>query len=365
MKYNTTAGKIGIIALLIFSAACSQAQKNFNITSSKNNNYCNGTCTLIDNPDLNGNPTAVVFITPVTVNGVNLNPHAICAYYNGKQWSVMNVDNSTMPEGSQFSVQYYSIPDETHFVHIVTKENLVKNFSYIDHNGLNGNSKAQFQLFQNASPNIRGGLINKDEIKATYDESAGKWYIFNSSNKTLDLATGYNVLIGETTIVAPPSSSSSTPFNPFAKSDNSGRRMFMTVVGKTQGQFSGESNTNRMEVTGFEMEVNAPRDIATGQASGKRQRFPIMVQKATSLASIQFYKALTTNEQLTSVTLEVYKPSTSGSNILEYKIVMTNAFVSYFKQIFGDDQKGFIDSIKITSQTISLTYGGISTSDTL
>ena len=106
--------KIFNVGLFIFIFSASQAQQKFTVISSKANNYCNGTCTLFDNPDLNGNPTAVIFITPVEVNGININPHPICAYYNGKQWSVMNVDNSTMPPGSQFDVQYYSKPDEEH-----------------------------------------------------------------------------------------------------------------------------------------------------------------------------------------------------------------------------------------------------------
>ena len=120
MNYKIIAGKIGIMCLFICTTAGSQAQKKINVISSKTNNYCNGTCTLMDNPDLNGNPTAVILITQVEVNGVNLNPHPICAYYNGKQWSVMNTDNSTMPAGAQFIVQYYPTPDETHFVHIVS-----------------------------------------------------------------------------------------------------------------------------------------------------------------------------------------------------------------------------------------------------
>ena len=150
MKCIIPFGKSFFVGIFIFTFVCSDAQQKFTVTSSRANNYCNGTCTLFDNPDINGNPTAVIFITPVEVNGVNLNPHPICAYYNGKQWSVMNVDNSTMPQGSQFNVQYYSQPDNNHFVHIVTKENLVKSNSYIDQPGLNGNPRAQFQFFQNA-----------------------------------------------------------------------------------------------------------------------------------------------------------------------------------------------------------------------
>lgn len=195
MKNIFPVSKLFLLNLFVLTAACSQAQQQFTITSSRANNYCNGTCTLFDNPELNGNPTAVIFITPVEANGINLNPHPICAYYNGKQWSVMNIDNATIPPGAQFNVQYYARPDDNHFVHIVTKENLVKNNSYIDNSGFNGNANVQFLFFQNAAPNVRGGGVNKAEIKFQYDEAAGKWYMTNSKGNTLDYATGYNISI--------------------------------------------------------------------------------------------------------------------------------------------------------------------------
>ena len=377
MKNIFPVSKLLFLTLFVLTAVCSQAQQQFNITSSRDNNYCNGNCTLFDVPDLNGNTAAVIFVTPVEVNGINLNPHPICVYYIRNQWSVYNVDNSTMSAGSQFNVQYYSKPDNNHFVHIVTKENLVKNNSYIDHTGLNGNPSAQIQFFQNTSPNVRGGFVNKNEIKIQYDDAAGKWYITNINGNTLDYATGYNIFISSGTnanttpvttplVITTPITTTpvnTTAFVPTTKSDNSGQRVFMTVVGIKQGQFAGENMTNRMEVTAFEMEVNSPRDLTTGQASGKRQYLPILIQKATGPASMQFFNAITHNEQLT-VTFEVYRFSLNSAVILDYKIVLTNAGISKFKQSFIEGQKGFIDSIGITFQKIELSIGGISTSDT-
>src|SRR5436190_5160035 len=327
MNQKTPNQKILLLLFAILISLYGFGQQKFVATSSKTNNYCNGTCTLFNVPDLNGNPTAVIFITPVEVNGINLDPHPICAYYNGKQWSVMNTDNSTMPPGSQFEVQYFIKPDEGHFVHVVTQENILKNKSYIDHAGLNDNNKARFRLFQSASPNVRGGGVNKDEVNAEYDNVIGKWYITNASGKTLDYLTGYSISIPEVTVATTINPQDNTPFTPGIKNDNSGQRIFITVVGKAQGVFTGENGSNRIEVTGFEMEVDGARDIGTGQSSGRRQHPPIVVQKDIGPASIQFYKALVTNEQLTTVTLEVYKPSAGGADVLEYKILMTGAYI--------------------------------------
>jgi len=356
-----------LFAFVMLLAPGSIAQKQFTVTSSKANNYCNGTCTLIDNTELNGNPTAVIFIAPVEVNGINLDPHPICAYYNGKQWSVMNTDNSTMPVGAQFSVQYVAAPDDKNFVHIVTRENLVKNYSYVDHAGLNGNPKAKFQFFQNASPNIRGGFVNTDEAKFMYDEAAGKWFVSNSKGKTMEISTGYNISLNAEINNNPITTSpvNNTPFTPGPKMDNSGQRVFVTVTGKIQGQFAGENNTTRMEVSGFEMEVNSPRDMATGQSSGKRQHLPLMFQKVTGPSSVQFYKASATNEQLTTVTFEVYKLSAGGTSVLDYKIVLTNASITSFKQSFTEGQKGFIDTIMVTAQKFDLINGNFMASDSI
>ena len=371
MKKKLLCQKFVLLAFIVLSVLSSQAQEQYNITSSRDNNYCNGTCTLFDVPALNGNPTAVIFVNPVEVKGINLNPHPICAYYTRERWSVMNVDNSAIPPGAQFSVQYYARPDNNHFVHIVTKENLVKSNSYIDHSGLNGNPNAQFQFFQNAAPNIRGGFVNKSEIKIQYDAGASKWYISNINGSTLDYSIGYNIFISSgtnanTNPVATsitPSLVNTTPFVPGAKVDNSGQRVFMTVVGFTQGQFAGENNSTRMEVTGFEIELVSPTDAASGQVTGKRPHLPILIQKATGPASMQFFNANVTNENLTTVTFEVYKPSASGANMLDYKISLTNAHISSFKQTFSEGQKGFIDLIKIVFKKINLNNGGIIASD--
>ena len=87
-----------------------------------------------------------------------------------------------MPSGAPPSVQYYAAADDNHFVHVVTKENLVKNNSYVNHVGLNGNPNAKFQFFQNASPNVRGGQVNKDDVVFTYDKTAGQWFLATAAS---------------------------------------------------------------------------------------------------------------------------------------------------------------------------------------
>ena len=182
--------KIFLLALIITTTVSSFAQQQITIISGKENNYCNAACTLVNIPELINNPDAIIFVTPIAKI-----LHPIIAYYTVKQWSILNLDNSPMIPGTQFSVQYYTQPDTNHFVHVVTQQNLQKNGSYIDHAGLNDNPNAQIRFFQNWAPSIRGGLYNRYDIKIQYDTTAGRWYMFNVNGRQLDYADAYNIAI--------------------------------------------------------------------------------------------------------------------------------------------------------------------------
>ena len=57
-------------------------------------------------------------------------------------------------------------------------------------------------------------------------------------------------------------------------------QIYASFKGVKQGGFKGESNQKGREGTipcvGFSYGVIVPRDVATGQASGKRQRRPLL-----------------------------------------------------------------------------------------
>ncbi len=155
-----------------------------------------------------------------------------------------------------------------------------------------------------------------------------------------------------------------------------GQRMYVTVEGMKQGTFKGESSVdklkNKIELTGYEMEIISPRDAATGMASGRRVRQPITIHKLYGAASIQFYQAISTNEQLKSVTIEFYKTNPDGTEKLDYSIKLTNASISSFKQSSGTasvlpagSPRGLIDEIKFSYQSIELSNpsAGITATD--
>lgn len=108
---------------------------------------------------------------------------------------------------------------------------------------------------------------------------------------------------------------------------------FVSIEGKTQGKFKGESAFSKLgagKITGvaFVMETISPRDLATGQASGKRQHKPIRFTKEWGAASPQLQQALFTNEVLKSVLFEFVRADAKGAEEVHYTIKLTNASVA-------------------------------------
>src|SRR5689334_13489224 len=108
---------IYLVALITLS---SFGQKRITHTATKENNSCNGDCTLLDIPGLENNPSAVIWATPLVENGININAHPIGVYYFKNKWSIFNLDQKPIPAGSKFIVEYLERPDDSHFQYVIT-----------------------------------------------------------------------------------------------------------------------------------------------------------------------------------------------------------------------------------------------------
>ena len=361
--------------LLLMSAFSLSAfgQQQFTQVASRANSYCNSTCTLLDNPDLNKNPNALVMATPVTENGSNLNPHPIGVHFINEKWSIINLDQSAMPAGSKFNVQYFSTPDPAYqFVHTVNKENLKDNNtrSYIDHAGLNNNPEAQVKFIVNG---IKAGY-NLTQINIQYDNGAGQWYFFNTGNKPLDNNISINIVTGEKQATTSPAiaiielttTAQPTGTTPAITFSGNIQEIWMSVEGAQQGKFKGETTiTNRLgkiQLTGFNFETAVPVEISSGLSTGKHINQPISVTKSFGPASLQCYKAFLTNESLKTITIEFYALDRSSQLQLVNTIKLTNARLIGFKQNRNAadefiNPKGFrlLEEIKFTYQKIEMT----------
>lgn len=119
---------------------------------------------------------------------------------------------------------------------------------------------------------------------------------------------------------------------------------YVSIEGTKQGRFKGETGAARRgdgtaeslgadKIAGIRYlsEVKSPRDVATGQASGKRQHQPITITKEWGAASPQLFQALVQNEVLKSVFFEFVKTSSQGTEVVYHTVKLTNATVSNIK----------------------------------
>src|SRR5260221_8493409 len=105
-----------------------------------------------------------------------------------------------------------------------------------------------------------------------------------------------------------------------AEESTMARVFYVTIEGSRQGRFKGESTLanakGKIEGLTFSSEVASPRDVATGQASGKRIHSPITFTKQWGAASPQLFQAAVTNEILKSVLFEFVGTDKAGKELV-------------------------------------------------
>jgi len=359
---------LGVLLLLTLASFCVNAQQQFVQVANKANSYCNSTCTLLDDPALANTSTAIIIATPIIEKGINLDPHPIGVYYINKKWSIHNIDQVAMPEGSKFNVQYFLTPDpDLQFVQRANEKNLrEKNTrSFIDNPFLNNNPEAQFQFIVTGVGS--GSVISEISIK--YDNVAGQWYMYNTNGRSLDITIACNIVVDTKGKINPPvvAMSQSAPTTTAAIFYGNVRQILMTVEGVQQGKFKGETNIStqlgKSELMSFSFETTVPVDASSGQATGKHGNKPVTVTKLFGPASLQFYKAFLTNESLSTVTIEFYAAESTGMLKLVNTIKLTNVRLVGFRQtdIINDVElikKGLLDELKFTYQKIEMKDAG-------
>jgi len=156
----------------------------------------------LDHPKLNGNPRAIVFVTP------NWNPPGRSGVYNranigvsynqGRgRWEIVNQGFEPMRTGASFNVL---IADERlateldPFVFTVRKP--TGNMAWIDHWALNGSSTAQLTVTQSYNPPGSRGVYNNHPIGVFYDRTVNKWAVFNQDRAPMPAGASFNVLLG-------------------------------------------------------------------------------------------------------------------------------------------------------------------------
>jgi len=160
-----------------------------------------GNYTVIDHPLINGNPNAIVFVTPNwnpgNVGGT-YNNHNIGIWYSSSQqkWAIFNQDLAAMPVNAAFNVLVL-VPQSDVFVHKATSANIFLNYSLIDHPLSNADPNAIVFVTPNWNPGgSSSGIYNNQNIGVWYSLTNQKWSVFNQ-NTTAPMPNdaAFNVLI--------------------------------------------------------------------------------------------------------------------------------------------------------------------------
>ena len=129
---------------------------------------------------------------------------------------------------------------------------------------------------------------------------------------------------------------------------------YVTIQSKVRGPLrgNGKHKDGWAEGIAFSYGVTAPRDISTGQSSGKRQHNPIKITKEWGAATPQLFQALRSNEVLTSVVIQFVDTNGKLPKKNSRRIRLTNAVVSQINHIGGGKY-----SVTFDYENIAVSYG--------
>jgi type VI secretion system secreted protein Hcp len=133
---------------------------------------------------------------------------------------------------------------------------------------------------------------------------------------------------------------------------------YMSVKGKNQGQFKGESDKGARsdkwtEVLGFQMQSLRPVDAGSGKPTGARTHKPIVISKQFGAASPQLLSAHWSGEVLDEVVIEIVGGPGKGKGADEpvaQRITLTNATISSVERFSGGVKKPEAPSSKYLEQ---------------
>jgi len=175
-----------VFVLPVYAGAFVHIASSANITSNS---------TSIDNALTNGNPNAIIFVTP------NYNPGGsggkyhnrnIGVWNNGGEWLIFNQDGTPMAAGAAFNVLVL-VPASDIFVHTATAGNIFGNDTILDNALTNSHSNAIVFTTLNWNPGGAGGTSNNHNTGVWYGSS--KWHIFNQDITTMPVNAAFNVLV--------------------------------------------------------------------------------------------------------------------------------------------------------------------------
>jgi hypothetical protein len=154
-----------------------------------------GNATRITHPLTDGDPSAMLLITPNLNPGGGpsvLNNSPVGVYYTGAQWAVFNQNTAVMTNGASFNVMV--LPAGAGFVHTATSGNTSFNTTRINNPLTDNRPNALLFITPNWNPGGVGGTYVNFPV-GVYYSSFGQAAIFNENvSGSMPIGAAFNVL---------------------------------------------------------------------------------------------------------------------------------------------------------------------------
>ncbi|MEZ5040133.1 MAG: membrane dipeptidase [Saprospiraceae bacterium] len=171
--------------LLASFATTTTAQTVFrHVTSAANTS---GHITTLDNPQLNGNPNAIVFAQPIYAESGDraiVGPFRVT--YQNNRWVIAYQRTNLSMAGVRFQVMAVPLGTANAMVHVATAANMVEKATLLDDPALNGNPNAILLVTQQSDG-------NNHEVGVQYQNN--RWRIFNLDGADLLENARFSVMI--------------------------------------------------------------------------------------------------------------------------------------------------------------------------
>ncbi len=177
------------------------------IWTATTSNTIDGFITEINNDATNGDPDAILFVTPASgsggVCGCVLMTDPIAVYYisGDQKWGIIDatISGGSIPVGAEFNVLVVQKPSSSVFIAKSTASNITGNGFTLSQKSTVGNGAALLQVTQNYTPDGQGVPdVNGNAPGVVYGLGSGgnEWDIQNLDNSAMPVGAAYNVLVG-------------------------------------------------------------------------------------------------------------------------------------------------------------------------
>jgi len=177
------------------------------IWTATSSNTIDGFISEINNDATNGNPNAILFVTPVFNSGgvcgcVDMtDPIAVFYVANDQKWGIIDsiISPSNMPAGAEFNVLVVQKPSKSVFIAKATATNITANGFTLSQKSTVGNGAALLQVTQNYTPDGQQvPSVNGHAPGVVYGlgSKGNEWDIQNLDNSAMPTGAAYDVMVG-------------------------------------------------------------------------------------------------------------------------------------------------------------------------